>query len=151
MELALFLYAYHHSHRYVRQHHLMEWELDLTWTCCGDGCHVRSIRDSPLGDVQNRTVYFQARPRICRAPMHPVPPAVCRDLLGIALPSFLARRTDDRGSLPMSALNLPRLIPLIQLDPSPFAQPHVVAHLDSSGIVRIDLGLIAPTHRRVRI
>ena len=83
--------------------------------------------------------------------MHPVPPAVCRDLLGIALPSFLARRTDDRGSLPMSALNLPRLIPLIQLDPSPFAQPHVVAHLDSSGIVRIDLELIAPTHRRVRI
>ena len=139
MELTLFLYAYHHSHRYVRQHHLMEWELDLTWTCGGDGCHVRSIRDPPLGDVQNRTVCFQARPRICR------------DLLGIALPSFLARRTDDRGNLPMSALNLPRLIPLIQLDPSPFAQPHVVAHLDSSSIVRIDLGLIAPTHRRVRI
>ena len=125
------------------------------WTSLGlavaTGVTSPSIRDPPLGDVQNRTVCFQARPRICRAPMHPVPPAVCRDLLGIALPSFLARRTDDRGSLLMSALNLPRLIPLIQLDPSPFAQPHVVAHLDSSGIVRIDLGLIAPTHRRVRI
>jgi len=49
VELALFLYAYYHSRRYILRNYLVEWELDLTLGCTGDRRRVRDIRNPALG------------------------------------------------------------------------------------------------------
>ena len=89
VDLALFLYAYYHSHRHIFRHYHVEWELDLTGGRTGGvWSRMRSICNSALGTGPTYANCFQAQHRTYSAPIHPEFPAIYSNLLGIALPSL---------------------------------------------------------------